>query len=362
MKNYASAILLASATLTTFSVTAIAEEGNWYLSPAIGYQDFDSDRDLDGEPLLSIGAEYRYGEHWASEIRIMDSSPDGDNGDVDLLQYGIDGIYYFGRMDKFDPYAAVGIGHAEFDGDNGEDNETQYDAGVGFRYAFTEKWSLKADAKVIYGHDDDTQDTLLLVGLSYAFDGAARQSEPVDGDADADGVADSKDQCPNTPTGASVDANGCALDSDSDGVPDYKDECPDTPAGRQVDERGCKFVLTSTEEIAINVNFATDSSEVTEAYMAEVEKAANFLKQYADVTAVIEGYTDDTGKASYNESLSQRRADAVMAVLVERFGIAADRLTAKGYGEAKPIESNDSKVGRAANRRVVAVIKAEVEK
>ncbi len=360
MKNYASAILLASATLTTFSVTAIAEEGNWYLNPAIGYQDFDSDRDLDGEPLLSIGAEYRYGEHWASEIRIMDSSPDGDNGDVDLLQYGIDGIYYFGRMDKFDPYAAVGIGHAEFDGDNGEDNETQYDAGVGFRYAFTEKWSLKADAKVIYGHDDDTQDTLLLVGLSYAFDGAARQSEPVDGDAD--GVADSKDQCSNTPTGASVDANGCALDSDSDGVPDYKDECPDTPAGRQVDERGCKFVLTSTEEIAINVNFATDSSEVTEAYMAEVEKAANFLKQYADVTAVIEGYTDDTGKASYNESLSQRRADAVMAVLVERFGIAADRLTAKGYGEAKPIESNDSKVGRAANRRVVAVIKAEVEK
>ena len=56
-----------------------------------------------------------------------------------------------------------------------------------------------------------------------------------DGDADGDGVPDSKDKCPNTPAGAVVDAMGCPKDSDGDGVPDYKDNCPGTPKGAKVD-------------------------------------------------------------------------------------------------------------------------------
>ncbi|MBM4272631.1 MAG: OmpA family protein [Deltaproteobacteria bacterium] len=58
-------------------------------------------------------------------------------------------------------------------------------------------------------------------------------------DSDGDGVPDSRDKCPGTPAGVSVDRDGCPLDSDRDGVPDYLDKCPDTPAGVQVDRSGC---------------------------------------------------------------------------------------------------------------------------
>jgi len=67
------------------------------------------------------------------------------------------------------------------------------------------------------------------------------ESEPVvmAADADDDGVLDSADRCPETPTNVGVDARGCALDSDGDGAPDYADRCADTPSGAAVDEWGC---------------------------------------------------------------------------------------------------------------------------
>jgi len=213
-----------------------------------------------------------------------------------------------------------------------------------------------------------------------------------DPDSDGDGVADKSDNCPGTGSGISVDGNGCPLDRDNDGIPDYKDQCPDskagvavddsgcaidndtdkdgvannidqcpnTPAGRQVDAKGCKFVLTRTEEMSMNINFASNSSNVEQGEYPEIEQVANFLKKYGDVSTVIEGHTDDRGAASYNLNLSQSRANAVRNVLIERYGIAANRVTAKGYGEAKPISTNDTKAGRLANRRVVAVMKAQI--
>ena len=65
-------------------------------------------------------------------------------------------------------------------------------------------------------------------------------------DSDGDGVPDSRDKCPNTPQGVSVDADGCPLDSDGDGVPDYLDQCPGTPAGAKVDAKGCEIIASLT--------------------------------------------------------------------------------------------------------------------
>jgi len=372
MMSYKKGLFFAVSMSAALVVSADSQDGQWSINPAIGYQGFDNSRGLDSESVISLGAEYRYGKNWAAELRIMDSSPDYENiggqstatGDVDLTQYGIDGLYYFEKTGKISPYAAAGVGHAEFDSNDNVDSETQLDVGMGFRYALNQNWSVKADAKLIYGIDDDTIDNLVTVGLSYSFGG---QSKPVqapmavDGDADSDGVADSKDQCPKTPAGVGVDARGCALDSDNDGVADYKDQCPDTPAGRQVDERGCKYVLKRTEEVSLNVNFASNSSVVESTYDSGISKVAAFMKKFGGVTSVIEGYTDDTGSAKYNETLSQKRAQAVVNVLVNSYGIDASRLSAKGYGEARPIEDNGSAEGRKANRRVVAVIKAQIE-
>ena len=91
-----------------------------------------------------------------------------------------------------------------------------------------------------------------------------------------------------------------------------------------------------------------------------ISKVANFLKKYGGVSATVEGHTDANGSDQYNEKLSQSRANAVRDMLVSKYGIAANRLTAKGYGESKPIASNETVDGSAQNRRVVAVMKAEV--
>ena len=176
-------------------------------------------------------------------------------------------------------------------------------------------------------------------------------------DSDHDGVPDSSDNCPNTISGVQVDSLGCALDSDHDGVPNTIDACPNTPAGAKVDEKGCRKILTEKVSITLNITFPSGSS-VLGKNLSEVEKLAKFMHEYPDTKVVIEGYTDNRGQAKYNKWLSDRRANAVKKALISKFGIKAERVSAVGYGEEKPIASNDTAAGRQKNRRVVGVVTA----
>lgn len=81
-----------------------------------------------------------------------------------------------------------------------------------------------------------------------------------------------------------------------------------------------------------------------------------FLNKYPDITAVIEGHTDDVGTSEYNWKLSQRRAESVVDYLVDNFHIAPSRLTAVGYGEMRPIADNSTRQGQQMNRRIGAVV------
>lgn len=198
-----------------------------------------------------------------------------------------------------------------------------------------------------------------------------------EGDADGDGVVDSKDQCPGTPVGAQVDAKGCELDSDRDGVVDSKDKCPNTPAGARVDARGCEFdsdddgVVDSKDEcpntpagatvnakgcalgiVLQNVQFKLNSGELTAESQATLDKIAASLKARGDITSVLViGHTDASGDAAYNQNLSEKRAKAVADYLVSQ-GVEAGILSSKGMGESAPVADNATAEGRAKNRRV----------
>lgn len=455
MSNFKKPLLI-SALVAVISgiLPAFADGSNTYINGSFGQQDFDSDRQLKTEKLISIGLEHRYNNGWGAEIFWMDSSPSGagNAGNIDLTQYGIDGLYYFksgedNAYDVIQPYGALGIGHADFKNAVRTDKETQLRVGLGLRMILSDHWSAKADARLIYSEEARALDNTITVGLSYALSHQTKKIPPADSDkdgvididdscpttpagvqvdsrgcafdtdgdgvpnhadncpatpagtaveargcaidSDKDGVADFKDSCPNSPAGSQVDATGCGLDSDDDGVTDNKDNCPTTPAGvvvdvkgcaldsdgdgvadnkdncpatpvgRAVDENGCKFVLTSTEEIRLEIHFASESDVITQEHYAEIEKVATFLKQYGGVNTVIEGHTDNRGADAYNTVLSKRRAEAVVKVLTDHFGIEPNRVSALGYGEARPIATNDTKAGRLSNRRVVAVMAAE---
>ncbi|MFN7966855.1 MAG: OmpA family protein [Acidobacteriota bacterium] len=175
-------------------------------------------------------------------------------------------------------------------------------------------------------------------------------------DSDGDGVTDDKDKCPGTPAGIKVNADGCPADSDGDGVTDDKDKCPNTAAGIKVGADGCPEVaplFTPGNDVFVleGVNFDSDKSDIRSDAKEILDRVVRSLKAYPDVNIEIQGHTDSQSSDAYNLKLSQRRSDAVMNYFVEN-GIAASRMTAKGYGESKPIADNKTKEGRAKNRRV----------
>ena len=208
-----------------------------------------------------------------------------------------------------------------------------------------------------FGDDHDRSDLIvsaiggaIIGGTVCALMAEDEVVAPTDGDGD--GVADSADECPTTAEGVAVDSKGCALDGDNDGVADYKDQCPHSVAGAVVNDLGCVKPL-----VLDGVNFHTDSAELTEAAKAILTPIAMaHHTHHNDVDLLISGHTDSQGSAAYNQLLSQKRAQAVVAFMVEH-GCDAARLTAVGYGESQAVADNATKEGRAKNRRVELSVK-----
>lgn len=101
--------------------------------------------------------------------------------------------------------------------------------------------------------------------------------------------------------------------------------------------------------------FGTDQSNLTPDGMRNAQKLAEILKQNPMRNVLVEGFTDSTGAAAYNEELSSRRAASVRDALLQ-MGIAANRVSVRGFGEAYPVADNDNAAGRQLNRRVEIIL------
>ena len=111
----------------------------------------------------------------------------------------------------------------------------------------------------------------------------------------------------------------------------------------------------------LDVEFDYNKSIIKPGYYKDIDDLVNVMKDHPELKVVIEGHTDNSGSAEYNKKLSQQRAEAVKQYMVEK-GIEANRLKAKGFGEEKPIASNDTEEGRQKNRRVEAAVDYVIEK
>lgn len=397
--------------------------GAFYLTPQIGGYVFEGNQNLDHGLTYGLGLGYAFDNHWASELtfNVIDSAFESGGGDVGGYLLRLDGLYHFTPEKRLVPYLAAGIGGLRLDPDVGSsDSSFLVNAGGGLKYFLTDSIALRGDARYLLTFDDTHNNLIYTLSLDFLFGGKKKvtvAAAPVDSDgdgvtddidrcpgtprgvavdargcpldSDGDGVYDYQDNCPNTPAGVAVDGKGCPLDSDADGVYDYQDKCPDTPAGVQVDgdgcpldsdgdgvydyldkcpdtprdlkvdADGCPMMLEEQVSIELDINFDINKADIKPQYHQELKEVADFLATYPKTSAVIEGHTDDTGEASYNKDLSQRRADSVREYLIRTFDINPARLTAKGYGEERPVASNATPQGRAQNRRVVAVISAE---
>jgi OmpA-OmpF porin, OOP family len=114
--------------------------------------------------------------------------------------------------------------------------------------------------------------------------------------------------------------------------------------------------LSSTGRWATQgILFDTGKSEVKPESTPTLKQIAGALKEHPELKIEIQGHTDNVGKADANLKLSQARAEAVKQVLAAEYGVSADQLTAKGYGDTKPSADNKTAEGRATNRRVELV-------
>jgi len=167
-------------------------------------------------------------------------------------------------------------------------------------------------------------------------------------DSDMDGVTTDKDRCPASRAGADVNIYGCENDEDNDGVVDHRDDCLGTRAGARTDVKGCEI----RDIISLpGVNFETGRDNLLAGTEYLLQTAADTLNKHPDLQIEVAGHSDNVGNADQNIGLSMRRAKTVRNFLIS-FGVDANRLTFRGYGEAQPIADNSTADGRATNRRV----------
>ena len=171
-------------------------------------------------------------------------------------------------------------------------------------------------------------------------------------DADNDGIRDGDDECPNE--AGPAENNGCPWeDMDNDGIIDREDDCPEV-AGTAANN-GCPEVtvaiIEELNEYSRTVLFDLNKATIREESQETLQAIADIMMEYPNTVFHVGGHTDSTGSATYNEKLSEERAESVRQRLIE-LGIPAARLTAEGYGEARPIATNQTAQGRQENRRV----------
>jgi OmpA-OmpF porin, OOP family len=151
------------------------------------------------------------------------------------------------------------------------------------------------------------------------------------------------------------------VDSDTDGIADVNDSCPGAPG--PAENQGCppdvkQLVTVSASKIEIleQVRFGTGKARIDPRSSLLLDQVAAVLLTHPDLKLVqVEGHTDDRGGIMGNIILSQARAEAVAAYL-EGKGVASSRLRAQGFGQGRPVVSNGTATGRAANRRVAFTV------
>ncbi|MBP9566097.1 MAG: OmpA family protein [Sulfurospirillum sp.] len=326
--------LAALATLALAAPTAY----NYEVTPTIGGVYPEGNLDIHSQLTYGLRFGINLDSNIVSQIELgYDRSDDVDyeksTKDTNINRYYANVVKEYKLTPETALYALVGLGHEDLsnsENGNGDSMFAQYGGGV--KYWVSDNFALKAEVRhaVKFDHGDNN----LFYSLGFAIPFSPKAAAPVVAKAEP----------------APVAAPVAPKDSDMDGVYDDKDKCPNTPKGTVVDVDGC------TKIIRLHVKFDFDKSVVKPAFMPEIQKVADFMKQNPGYSVVLEGHTDSKGSDAYNQKLSDSRAKAVAKAL-SNLGVPAAKVTTEAYGESKPVATNDTEAGRAENRRVDALFK-----
>ncbi|MBA4284532.1 MAG: hypothetical protein C0434_03255 [Xanthomonadaceae bacterium] len=339
---------LLGASLLSIATTTHAQNRPeaWTLTPYVGGYLFDSEQDLKKAPVFGLRAGYNFNAHLGAELfgsyllteSDRNSGPDA-NVERDVYRFGGNLLYHFQPTKKLVPFAALGYGRYNItvpDLNRPKTNKSLVEYGGGLKYFVSDDFALRADIRHAIGFSPSIDNVEYTFGVTWQIAGVRPVPPPITKIAEAEPVVCAA--CVVPPR----------IDSDGDGVEDALDKCPNTPKGLKVDSDGC--VITQTIVLRA-INFIYDTATLTEPSKASIDEVYAVFQSQPNLKLEVGGHTDSKGSDAYNLKLSQRRADAVKAYLLSK-GAAAGNISAKGFGESRPISSNDSPEGRADNRRV----------
>ncbi|WP_218698651.1 outer membrane protein Omp38 [Acinetobacter harbinensis] len=267
-------------------------------------------------PWLGFEAEYN---------QVKGDVNGGITADAEYKQTQINGNFYAtsdlitkNYDSKIKPYVLLGAGHYkyEFDGvargtRGNEEEGTLGNAGLGAFWRLNDALSLRTEARGTYNFDEKFWNYTALAGLNVVLGGHLK------------------------PAAAVVE------------VMPVEPVAPVQPAPQE---------LTEDLNMELRVFFDTNKSNIKDQYKPEIAKVAEKLVEYPNATARIEGHTDNTGPRALNERLSLARANSVKSSLVNEYNVDPARLATQGFAWDQPIADNNTKEGRAMNRRVFATI------
>lgn len=250
-------ILLVFGFLSADSLAQLRKK-NWEIGGYVGQGFFATELELNDENLFGLRVAYSITKWLGVEVSFDRSSTEVDTAGSTLLSLGpLPGEEFSMDVDTFKVdfvinaasglrrwrgYALVGLGRIDFNENQdfipgvvqpGNTSSSIFDIGGGARWFLTDLISFRADLRLEYALGDAFSNLKPTVGVSFHLGGEGAR------DLDADGVSDVKDECADTPSGATVDIHGCTSDSDNDKALDGLDQCPGTPEGWPVDDVGC---------------------------------------------------------------------------------------------------------------------------
>jgi len=283
------------------------------------------------------------GDHWAGHIDIgqvgvqlgtyltedlsveVGYSTNFKRDDFDIAS--LSGLIWMGdSADKYQPYLLVGTNRYSFDDEQGlpiDHYHSQLVFGVGVGSKIAENFQLRADIRMMAGQSENEDDFGLQVSFNRFFG------------AESTAVA------------------APIVVAKAKPVVVAKAEPVVVAEAEPVVVKEVAKPKTKTVTILLNVEFVFDSSQVLTIYGDQLEVIAAGMREHSDIELVLEGHTDSLGPEDYNKQLSVRRAESVKMILAEDYGISLNRISTRGYGESKPIASNETSEGRSRNRRVI---------
>jgi len=326
----------------------IAQEYNYEITPVIGTMIPEGNLNLDNQFLSGVELQYNgFDSIIKPELSLLytkDADYKDSNIDTDIYRIALNGVYEYKSNSFFTPLAKVGVGYETLQNNFADNRDSVFfDAGVGAKVALMENVALKLEAIYMLKNNNARMDSnlALLAGLNFAF---GEKAQPV---APEPVAAPAPKPTPAPVVVAAPAPKPVDGDNDKDGVLNSVDKCPKTPAGHKVDSEGC------TKLVTLRINFETASYKVDSASMPEVKEFADFLKDMPSYDAKIVGHTDSVGSDKDNQKLSENRANSVKTLIVKE-GVDTKRITTEGKGEKSPVATNDTKEGKAQNRRIEA--------